>query len=115
MGLSSIAEFTITLVISVISLAIAVWAVKISLKGNSLLMTLTKSIQTIESRSRAKRSGNNKTSETTKQKEIRLKEQAESRKALELELKRQQQEWKKKKDVANLIKWFLDRIESDED
>ena len=115
MGLNNVEEFTITLVISIISLVVALLAVKISLKGNSLLMTLTKSIQAIESRSRTRRGGSSKTSETTKQKEIQLKEQAEQRKALELELKRQQQEWKKKKDVAKLIGWFLDRLESDED
>ena len=108
-------EFVSTITISIISLVIAVWAVKISLKGNGLLMTLTKSIQTIESRGRVKRSGNNKEAKTTKEKEIQLKEQTEQRRALELELKRQQQEWKKKKDVANLIKWFLDRIENEED
>ena len=108
-------EFYLTLSISIISLGVALWAVKISLKGNSLLVTLTKSIQSIESRNRARKSGTNKVSEITKQKEIQLKEQAEQRKALELELKRQQQEWKKKKDVAKLIGWFLDRLESDED
>ena len=108
-------EFYLTISISVFSLAVALWAVRISLKGNRLLMTLIKSIQAIESRSHAKRSGSNRTLETTKQKEIHLKEQAEQRKALELELRRQQQEWRKKKDIAKLIKWFLDSIESDED
>ena len=108
-------EFYITLSISIISLVVALWAVKISLKGNGLLLTLTKSIQTIESRSRTMRSVSSRTSETTKQKENRLKEQAEQRKALELELKKQQQEWKRKKDVAKLIGWFLDRLESDDD
>ena len=106
-------EFHLTL--SIISLAMTLWAIRFSLKGNALLLVLTKSIQTIETRSRAKRNGSSKTLETTKQKEIQLKEQTEQRKALELELKRQQQEWKKKKDVANLVKWFLDRLENDED
>ena len=105
-------EFILTMITSIVSLVIALWAVKISLKGNSLLMTMTKSIQAIESKSRAKR-GDNKVSESTKQREIRLKEQAEQRKTLELELKQKQQEWKKKKDVANLIRWFLDRLEND--
>lgn len=106
-------EFHLTL--SIISLAMALWAVRLSLKGNALLLVLTKSIQTIETRSCANRTGSSKTLETTKQKEIQLKEQTEQRKALELESKRQQQEWKKKKDVANLVKWFLDRLENDED
>ena len=105
-------EFILTMITSIVSLVIALWAVKISLKGNSLLMTMTKSIQAIESKSRAKRR-DDKASESTKQREIRLKEQAEQRKTLELELKQKQQEWKKKKDVANLIRWFLDRLEND--
>lgn len=40
-------EFYLTLSISIISSGVALWAVKISLKGNSLLVTLTKSIQSI--------------------------------------------------------------------
>lgn len=115
MWLNSVQDFTITLVVSIISLAVAIWAIKISLKGNSLLMTLTKYIQATESKSRAKKSGSNNIAETTKQKEIQIKERAEQRKALELELKKQQQEWKRKKDVAKLIGWFLDRLESDDD
>lgn len=112
-GLMTALEFHLAL--SIISLAMTLWAIRLSLKGNALLLVLTKSIQTIETRSRAKRNGSSKTLETTKQKEIQLKEQTEQRKALELELKRQQQEWKKKKDAANLVKWFSDRLENDED
>ena len=101
MGLSSIAEFTITLVISVISLAVAIWAVKISLKGNGLLMTLTRSVQMIDTRNRVKRGGT-KTSETTKHKEIQLKEQAEQRKVLELEPKKNSNKNGKKEGCCQL-------------
>ena len=108
-------EFILTIMISIISLIVAVWAIKISLMGNSLLMTLTKSIQAIETKSRSKKIPKNAISESSKQKELQLKEQREQRKALELELKKQQQEWKRKKDVAKLIGWFLDRLENDEE
>ncbi|MEM0135320.1 MAG: hypothetical protein QXU18_08875 [Thermoplasmatales archaeon] len=76
---------------------------------------MTKYVLEREPKSIKNKNGDNNTAETTKQKEFRLKEQIEQRKALELELKKQQQEWRKKKDIAKLIKWFLDSIESDED
>ncbi|MHB8552463.1 MAG: hypothetical protein ACYDAO_02605 [Thermoplasmataceae archaeon] len=108
-------EFVSTLVLSLSSLFLALWAIKIALKGNSLLMTLTKSIQEIESISRSKRATKSVVSESTKQKELQLREQKEQRKALELELRKQQQDWKRKKDVTKLIGWFLERLESDDE
>ncbi len=108
-------EFASTLVLSVVSLVVAIWAVKLALKGNHLLITLTESLQAIEKSNRRRKVPKNVILETTKQKELNLKEQKESREALELELRKQQQEWKRKKDVAKLIGWFLDRLESDDE
>jgi len=108
-------EFAGTLTLSVASLAVAIWAVRLASKGNSLLMTLTKSIQAIETKNRKGKGQKGAVQETTKQKELRLREQKEQRKTLELELREKQREWKRKKDVAGLIKWFLNTLESDED
>lgn len=102
----------ISIGLGVASLLAAFWAIRISLKGNSLLLTLAKSIQTMEVRNKRRK---NVVSETTKLREIALKEQSEQRKAVELELKKQQQDWRKKKDVAKLIKWFIDNLEDDDE
>ncbi len=107
-------EFVVTVGISVISLGVALWAIRVSLKGNSLLMTLTKSIQAFQVNQR-RNLKQNAASETAKQMEIRLKEQAEQRKGIELELKKQQQDWKRKKDVPKLIGWFFDNLERSDD
>ena len=106
--------FDITIFISIASLIVAIWAIRISLKGNSLLVTLTKSIQTMEARNKRKNVKKGNVSEATKQRELQIKEQTEQRRSVELELKKQQQEWRKRKDVAKLIKWFLDNLGDEE-
>ena len=108
-------EFVITLAISIISIIVALFAIFITLKGNRLLMAIAKSIQELSRKPRNGKKSKTQVNEPVKLKELMLKEQKEKRKALELELRKRQQDWKRKKDVVNLIGWFLDRLENDDD
>ena len=78
-------------------------------------MAIAKSIQELSRKPRNEKKSKTQVNEPVKLRELRLKEQRENRKALELELRKRQQDWKRKKDVVNLIGWFLDRLENDDD
>ena len=108
-------EFVVTLAISIMSIIVALFAFLITLKGNRLLMAIAKSIQELGRESGNEKKSKTQVNEPVKLRELRLKEQRENRKALELELRKRQQDWKRKKDVVNLIGWFLDRLENDDD
>jgi hypothetical protein len=43
-----------------------------------------------------------------------IQERREERKRLELEFKREQEHWRRQKDVAKAIGWFIDRLSDDE-
>lgn len=104
-------EFVLSVGVSVSSFVLSVWAIKATLKGNKLLMSLTQSIQLLATKSKK----GSRESEQLKKRRIEIDEQKEQRKRLEADLKRQQQDWKKKKDVAKAIKWILESLESEDE
>lgn len=104
-------DFGVSVGISVISLILSTWAIRATLKGNKLLMSLTQSIQLLATKSKK----GSREPDQLKKRRIEIDEQKEQRKRLETDLKRQQHDWKKKKDVAKAIKWILESLESEDE
>ncbi len=78
-----------------------------SRKQRMLLETMTKSLPFV---TRPRRRPVARTTNTSKE----LKAAAEERRRLRLDLEREKHEWRKNRDIAKALGWFLDRMSEDE-